>query len=166
MLRFTNCCLVAIGVLGLAATDAGAQRLLSLEGIELRGTARIVEYGAGVCNVVEERETAAEWERKRANHGQPLDIWQVDVAVYNGSERWLDHVAARYQVEAAWPPCTNWSEPPAGQYPALEWAGAAGHIQESGRNVVAPEGDAERDALHHRFSRGRAPQVRELDDAV
>ncbi len=138
MLRFTNCCLVTIGALGLAAMEAGAQRLLSLEGIELRGSVRLVEYGAGDCNVIEGSETAAEYERKRANHGQPLDIWQVDIAVYNGSERWLDHVAARYQVEAAWPPCTNWSEPPAGRYPALEWAGAAGHIQESGRNVVAP----------------------------
>ena len=140
MLRFTNCCLVAIGGLGLAAADAGAQRLLSLEGIELRGSVRVVEYGAGECNVIERSETAVEYERKRANHGQPLDIWQVDVAVYNGSGRWLDHVIARYQIESAWPPCTNWSQPAAGRYPALvEWAGAAGHIQESGRNVVAPE---------------------------
>ena len=138
MIRFTIGCTVAIGGLGLTALDADAQRLLSLEGIELRGTVRVVEFGAGVCNVIEGSETAVEYERKRANHGQPLDIWQVDVAVYNGSGRWLDHVAARYQVEAAWPPCTNWSEPPAGRYPALEWAGAAGHIQESGRNVVAP----------------------------
>ena len=138
MLRFTIRCVLAVLGLALTATDTEAQRLLALEGIELRGTVRIVEYGAGVCNVDEEREPAGLYEERRANHGQPLDIWQVDVAVYNGSGRWLDHVAARYQVEAAWPPCTNWSEPPAGRYPALEWAGAAGHIQESGRNVVPP----------------------------
>ena len=39
--------------------DLHGQRLLEVEGIELRGSARVVEYGAGTCNISEERETGA-----------------------------------------------------------------------------------------------------------
>lgn len=57
------------------ATPMGieAQRLFEAEGIELRGTARIVEFGAATCNVVEERETATSYERKKVCRERPRD---------------------------------------------------------------------------------------------
>ena len=125
-------------------TDGHAQRLLETDGIELRGTARVVTYGAAVCNVVEASHSEEEYERIKANHGQPLDVWQLDFSVYNGSGKWLDHLIARYGIESKWPPCTNWSGDgpgggPSGTYSGpVEWASTIGHIQKSGRNVVAP----------------------------
>ena len=131
-------------VLLVMVTDGHAQRLLETDGIELRGTARVVTYGAAVCNVVEASHTEEEYERIKANHGQPLDVWQLDFSVYNGSGKWLDHLIARYGIESKWPPCTNWSGDgpgggPSGTYSGpVEWASTIGHIQKSGRNVVAP----------------------------
>ena len=118
------------------------QRLLEVEGIELRGGARVVEYGAGTCNVSEERETAASYERKKANHGQPVDVWQLDFSVYNGSGRPLDHLIANYRVASENPPCTNWSWPDAGRYPGpIEWGDLAGFIQRSGSGNPTPPGE-------------------------
>ena len=136
---------MAVAVMVLAmAWPAGAQRLLETDGIELRGSVRVVTFAAGTCNVVEASHTEAEYERIQANHGQPLDVWQLDFSVYNGSGRWLDHLIARYGIEAKWPDCTNWSGDgpgggPTGTYsePVL-WASTIGSIQESGSNVVAP----------------------------
>ena len=122
------------------AADLQGQRLLEVEGIELRGSARVVEYGAGTCNVSEERETAASYEQKKANHGQPVDVWQLDFSVYNGSGRPLDHLIANYRVASESPPCTNWTWPDAGRYPGpIEWGDLAGFIQRSGSgNPTAP----------------------------
>jgi len=137
--------LTAAGSIPLTATDSSAQRLLERDGIELRGTA-LVTYGAGTCNVLEDRETAESYERKKANHGKPVDVWQLDFSVYNGSGKPLDHLIARYRIVAEWPPCTNWTGP-TGTYPKqVEWGGAAGHIQESGQSAVAP-GETKRDTV-------------------
>ena len=84
-------------------------------------------------------ESDTSYEEKKANHGAPMDIWRLDFSVHNGSGRWLDHLIAGFQIEAEWPDCTNWDGPDAGQFAQpIEWANSAGHIQESGRNVVAP----------------------------
>ena len=124
------------------AADLQGQRLLEVEGIELRGSARVVEYGAGTCNVSEERETAASYEQKKANHGQPVDVWQLDFSVYNGSGRPLDHLIANYRVASENPPCTNWSWPHAGRYPGpIEWGDLAGFIQRSGSGNPTPPGE-------------------------
>ena len=77
-------------------------------------------------------------QEKKANHGAPMDIWRLDFSVRNGSGRWLDHLIARFQIDSEWPDCTNWDGHGAGQFQPLEWADSIGHIQESGRNVVAP----------------------------
>jgi len=139
MLRTGRCPLVLIALLPLSVAEAHAQRLLESDGIELRGTARIVTFRAGTCNVVEDRETAVAYERKKANHGQPVDVWQLDFSVHNGSGRYLDHLIARYQIASEWPPCTNWSGPSGTYSEPVQWSSTAGHIQESGRNVVAPD---------------------------
>ena len=123
------------------AAEAGGQQLLEIDGIELRGVAQIVQSGGGTCNV---QESDTRYEEKRANHGARMDIWRLDFSVRNSSGRWLDHLIARFQIEAEWPECTNWDVPDAAtlatQYPSaiIEWGGSIGHIQESGRNVVSP----------------------------
>ena len=118
------------------APDARAQLLFEDQGVELHGTVRLELSEAGTCNVLES-DTA--YEEKHANHGAPMDIWRLDFSVRNGSGRWLDHLIARFQIESAWPDCTNWDVPAAYQLPQdIEWAGSIGHIQESGRNVVSP----------------------------
>ena len=118
------------------APDARAQLLFEDQGVELHGTARLELSEAGTCNVLES-DTA--YEEKQANHGAPMDIWRLDFSVRNGSGRWLDHLIARFQIESAWPDCTNWDVPTAYQLPQdIEWADSIGNIQESGRNVVSP----------------------------
>ena len=118
------------------AADASAQQLLETDGVELLGEAQLVMSGGGTCNVLE---TDTLYEEKKANHGAPMDIWQLDFSVRNGSGRWLDHLIARFQIESEWPDCTNWDGPEAGEFPQnIEWADSIGHIQESGRNVVGP----------------------------
>lgn len=141
MVRFYARRLIAVGLLAVpAASDVHAQRLLEVEGIELRGTARVVEFGAATCNVVEERETASSYEQKRASHGQPIDIWQLDFSVYNGSGRPLDHVIALYRIEAEDLPCTNWDLSASANYSVpVQWSGAAGQIQRSGSRTAPGE---------------------------
>ena len=118
------------------APDARAQLLFEDQGVELHGTARLELSEAGTCNVLE---SDTSYEEKQANHGAPMDIWRLDFSVRNGSGRWLDHLIARFQIESAWPDCTNWDVPTAYQLPqGIEWAGSIGNIQESGRNVVSP----------------------------
>ena len=119
------------------AADAGGQQLLEIDGIELRGEAQLVQSGGGTCNVLE---SDTSYEEKQGNHGAPMDIWRLDFSVRNGSGRWLDHLIARFQIESEWPDCTNWDGPDAGSFPQnIEWADSIGTIQESGRNVVAPD---------------------------
>ena len=123
------------------AADARGQRLLEIDGVELRGEARIVQSGGGTCNVLE---TDTSYEAKKENHGSPMDIWRLDFSVHNGSGRWLDHLITSFNIEAQWPDCTNWDVADATefqrQYPfiLIEWANSNGGIQKSGRNVVSP----------------------------
>ncbi len=142
MLRADRRWIVALALCPATAGPLHAQRLLEVEGIELRGGARVVEYGAGTCNVDEGRETAASYEQKKANHGRPVDVWQLDFSVHNGSGRPLDHLIANYRVASEHPPCTNWSWPEAGRYPGpIEWGDLAGFIQRSGSGNPTPPGE-------------------------
>ena len=137
---------LALALLPLLAADARAQLLLEVDGIELHGTARLVRSGAATCNVLE---TDTQFEERQANHGAPLDLWRLDFSVRNGSGRWLNHVRAQYGIDSQSPACTNWDRPEADQlldsiFPrirgiAIGWAGTFGFIQETGRNVVAPD---------------------------
>ena len=119
-----TCCRVLAAALFLCAAlaaDARGRQLLEVDGVELRGIKQLVLSGGGTCRVLE------------------MDVWRLDFAVRNGSGRWLDHLIARFQIEAEWPDCTNWDGPDGASFAQpIEWAASAGHIQESGRNVVAP----------------------------
>ncbi len=131
-----------MALFSLMAEPAHAQRLFEMEGIELRGSARVLQYGAGTCNVLEHVETATEYERRKANHGQPVDVWQLDLSVYNGSGKPLDHLIARYGIAAESPPCTNWTSPEAGQIPGhIDWGDWYGTIQRSGSGDPTAPGE-------------------------
>ena len=106
------------------ATDAQAETLYDREGIQLQGTARIVTYEAGVCRVLEESETKAAYEKTKANHGQPLHVWQLNFSAYNGTGKALSFLAAHFKIESEWPPCTNWSGPEGSYAKPVEWAGS------------------------------------------
>ena len=126
----------ALSLFTILAADARGQRLLEVDGIELHGAAQLVMPGGGTCNVLE---SDTSYEARKGNHGASMDIWRLDFSVLNGSGRWLDHLIARYRIESKWPECTNWDGPEAGVFSQnIEWADSAGHIQESGHNVVAP----------------------------
>ena len=136
----------ALALLPVLAADARATSLLEIDGVELHGTARLVISGAGTCNVLE---TDTSYEKIKANHGAPMDVWRLDFSVRNGSGRWLDHLIARFEIDSEWPDCTNWSGPEEAQLRSLNpavrledmsigWSGSTGFIQETGRNVVAP----------------------------
>ena len=127
---------MALVLFAAVAVEGRGRQLLEIAGVELRGDAQLVMSGGGTCNVLE---SDTSYEEKKANHGAAMDIWRLDFSVHNGSGRWLDHLIARFQIEAEWPDCTNWDGPDAGQFAQpIDWAGSAGHVQESGRNVVAP----------------------------
>ncbi len=123
----------------LLVPDGHARQLLEVDGIVLHGTERLVARGAGTCRVLESHYPADVYEQKKVNHGQPLDVWQLDFSVHNGTGKRLDHLIARFAIAAEWPPCTHW-DGPAGSYAgSVEWADTMGHIQRSGTPwVVAP----------------------------
>ena len=124
-------------LLATVEVDLLGRQLLELDGVELRGNAQLVLSGGGTCNVLE---SDTSYEARKENHGAPMDIWRLDFSVHNRSGRWLDHLIARFQIESAWPECTNWDVPQARRFAqSIEWADSIGHIQESGRNVVAPD---------------------------
>ena len=136
MYRCTGALTLALVLFPMLAVDARAELLLEVDGVELHGTARLLLSGASTCNVLE---SDTSYEAKKANHGAPMDVWRLDFSVRNRTGRWLDHLIARYQIASEWPACTNWSRPEGLDILVMvDWAGAIGSIQESGRNVVAP----------------------------
>ena len=160
MIRLNRAGLAAVALCGLAAGPAHAQPLLEMEGIELRGSARVLQYGgAGTCNVLEHVETPTEYERKKANHGQPVDVWQLDLSVHNGSGRPLDHLIAKYDIAAQHPPCTNWTGPEAGQIRGhVEWGDWYGTIQRSGGGNPTLPGETLTRTVYLLMFRGHEPR--------
>ena len=133
-----GCWLIALALL-IIATPGQARRLMEIDGIELRGTARVVAYGAAACHIRERNHSEEEYERLKVNEGKPLDLWQLEFSVYNGSGKALDHLIARYGIESPWPPCTNWSDNPGVSTTEALWSDKSGHIQRSGKPFsVAP----------------------------
>ena len=123
----------------LLVTDGHAKRLLEVDGIVLNGTAQLVAPKAGTCRVLESHYPEEVYERMKVNHGQPLDVWQLDFSVHNGSGKRLDHLIARFSIAAEWPPCTNWDGPSGSYSEPVQWGGTIGNIQRSGTPwVVAP----------------------------
>ena len=87
--------MAAAGILPLLPAALHGQRLMEFHGIELRGSAPVVAYGAVTCEI-REGFAGDDQAYDPANRSQPLDIWQLDFSVYNGSGKWLEHLIARY----------------------------------------------------------------------
>ena len=82
MLRFTIAAPWPSGVSGSQPWTPRPSDFSRSKASSSAGWRGVVEFGAGVCNVDEARETAVTYEQRRANHGQPMDLWQVDFSVY------------------------------------------------------------------------------------
>ena len=50
----------------------------------MSGSVRMVARGVGRCQVQAGSHSEEGYERIKANHGQPLDVWRLDYSVYNG----------------------------------------------------------------------------------
>ena len=100
----------------LVAVAAHGETFHERDGIVLEGVARMVSPQAGVCRVLADQHTEEEYERMKANHGQPLHVWQLDFSARNGSDKPLSYLRAHFNIASEWPPCTNWSGP-TGSYP-------------------------------------------------
>ena len=120
----------------MGAIDVRAETLLEREGISLRGTAQVLEYGAATCRVLEANHSTEEYERLRVNDGKPLNLWRLEFSVHNGSGKDLDHLVAMYSIHSPWPPCTNWDG-----VSGADWSSTSGHIQRSGRPFSVAAGE-------------------------
>ena len=103
----------------LAAAPAPAETFHNKDGVVFEGTIRLVVSNAAVCNGLEEKYSAQEYEQLKANQDQPLDLWQVDFAVRNESGREIEYLRASSWVHSEHPPCTNWSGEGPGGGPVL-----------------------------------------------
>ena len=66
----------------------------------------------------------------KPNHGQPLDVWRVELVVANYSGKVLDYLGAHLHVESSWPPC-DWDG--LGNYgKQVVWTGPLMSIQDVG----------------------------------
>ncbi len=118
----------ALAVALLAAVAAPAATLYEKDGITLEGSVRMVHRDAATCQVLADHESPEAYKRTKANHGRPLHVWRLDYSALNGSGKFLSDLTAHFQIEAEWPPCTNWTG--LGQYPGpVQWAGSFETIQ-------------------------------------
>lgn len=65
MIRLNRAWMATVALFSLMAGPAHAQLLLEMEGIELRGSARVLQYGAGTCNVFEDVRSLRACNRRR-----------------------------------------------------------------------------------------------------
>ena len=109
----------------LVVTAAQGETLYERDGITLEGTVRMVARDAATCQVREDDAHHA------GNDGKPLHVWRLDYGAFNRSGNPLRQLTAHFQIEAEWPPCTNWSG--LGQYPGpVQWAGSFETLQRTG----------------------------------
>ena len=110
MKSLTTLSLFLCPALTLLVPAAPAEVLYDKEGIQLQGTARIVSRNAAICNVLEEKYSPEEYEKLKANQGQPLHLWRLDYSAHNNTGKALDYLSAHFNIESPHPPCTNWSK--------------------------------------------------------
>ena len=111
---------------GSAGSHSGPRETLyERDGITLEGTVRMVARDAATCQVREDDAHHA------GNDGKPLHVWRLDYGAFNRSGNPLSQLTAHFQIEAEWPPCTNWTG--LGQYPGpVQWAGSFETLQRTG----------------------------------
>ena len=101
--------LLLCGVLALVGSPASAEILHDRNGVQLQGTARIFFRNAATCKVLEESLPPEQYEKIKANHGQPIHLWQLDYSAHNNTGKPLDFLTAAFDIDSPQPPCTTWS---------------------------------------------------------
>ena len=145
-----------IAALAVATAPAAADTLYEEKGVSLEGTVRLVGRNAATCQVLDENETPETYEATKANHGRPLHVWRLDYGALNASGKALSNLTAHFQIEAEWPPCTNWTG--LGTYPGpVQWAGSFETIQRTGGLEAGAEA---RETLYMLAIDGRQPGFR------
>ena len=119
---------LAAGMLYVPA--ARGETLHQSDGITLEGRVRVETRDAGVCQVAADQHPAGEYERMKANHGQPLHVWRMDFSVRNDSGRRLEHLVASFSIASEAPPCTSWSGPLGNYAKPVQWANSFQVLQE------------------------------------
>ena len=119
----------------LTTGPAAAETLHNQDGVRLSATVQEIDPGGATCRIREERHSAEEYARLQPNHGQPLNVWRVELVVANYSGKVLDYLSAHLNVASEWPPCDNWDG--LGNYgKQVVWTGPLMTIQDVGS--VAP----------------------------
>ena len=115
---------IAFVALVLAAVPAAAEDLYNKDGVQLWTSARLVTRDAATCHVLEDRYPDEEYQRLKANEGQPLHVWRMDLTAANYSGKVIEYLRGSVDVESEWPPCTNWDWDVLQDYPGgVDWAG-------------------------------------------
>ena len=147
-------CAGVVAVL-LGASAVLAQPLYDQDGIRAHGTVRRVTANAATCHVLEASHSAEMYQRMKANEGEPLHLWAVDLSVVNESGRWLESLRANFNIESESPPCTNWTTH--AEIPGPErWAGMFRVLQ---RPYGMPPNDEIRETLTLLVFRGQEPTI-------
>ena len=147
----------------LAAAAAHAETFYDKDGVQFEGTLRKVVSQAGVCNVLEEKYSEAEYEKLKANQDQPLDLWRVDFSIRNGSGRGIDYLNASSWVLAEYPPCTNWSGPERAPLEASVWVVWGDHLVPMQMPHGMRAGQEERSAVYLMVFHEHRPTIGEWD---
>ena len=114
-----------------AVVPAAAEDLYNKDGVQLWTSARLVTRDAATCHVLEDRHSDEEYERLKANQGQPLHVWRLDLSAANYSGKVIEYLRASVNVESEWPPCTNWDWEVSQDYPGVPvWAGGILSLQQ------------------------------------
>ena len=115
---------IAFVALVLAAVPAAAEDLYNKDGVQLWTSARLVTRDAATCHVLEDRYPDEEYQRLKANEGQSLHVWRLDLTAANYSGKVIEYLRGSVDVESEWPPCTNWDWDVLQDYPGgVDWAG-------------------------------------------
>ncbi len=114
-----------------AVVPAVAEDLYDKDGVQLWTSARTVTRDAATCHILEDRHSDEEYERLKANEGQPLHVWRMDLKAANYSGKTIEYLRASVDVKSEWPPCTNWDWNTSQLYPGgVIWAGGLLTFQE------------------------------------
>ncbi len=133
---------IAFVALILAVAPAEAEDLYDKDGVQLWTSARLVTRDAATCQVLEDRHSDEEYERLKANEGQPLHVWRMDLKAANYSGKTIEYVRASVDVKSEWPPCTNWDWNTSQLYPGgVIWSGGLLSFQDVGEVPPGEEVD-------------------------
>lgn len=129
----------------LLTIPAAAETLYNEDGVRLSATVELIDRGAAVCRIREERHSAEDYATLKPNDGQPLHVWRVGLEVANYSGRLLEHLVVHLNVESEWPPCDHWDGPETHYGKVVVWTGPLMLLQRTGELTGLPPGGVARE---------------------